>query len=111
MNLIKKSLHIYRFELFLATLVFNLFGILLFNDVLFTNYLFPIGLLLNIVTGINLILNKKTKALLICLFFASAFTSGFAMFDVENVNLDLLKFGFYFIFYVVIMMIPPKLGQ
>lgn len=98
----KKITHNYRFELFLATLVFNLFGILLFNDALFTTYLFPIGVLLNIITGINLISNKKVKILIIILFLATAFTSGFAMSDVENLSLDLLRFGFYFLFYVVI---------
>ncbi len=36
------------------------------------------------------------------LFFATAFTSGFAMFDTNISNLNLLRFAFYFLFYVII---------
>lgn len=102
MKRIKEIIYTYRFEFFLATLVFNLFGILLFTDALFITYLFPIGVLLNILTGINLISIKKIKILVTILFLATACTSGFAMTDVENMHIDLLRFGFYFLFYVVI---------
>ncbi|MGK0427236.1 MAG: putative membrane protein, partial [Ulvibacter sp.] len=89
----------YRFEMFLATLVFNLFGILLFNDVLFNTYLLPIGLLLNIALGINLISRRKTKIIITVILGVAAFTSGFSMFDVDTSNLNLLRFVFYFLFY------------
>ncbi|MEP0266344.1 ion channel [Dokdonia sp.] len=102
MKRLKEIIYKYRFEFFLATLVFNLFGILLFTDALFITYLFPIGLLLNILAGINLISIKKVKILLTILFLATAFTSGFAMSDIQHISLDLLRFGFYFLFYVVI---------
>jgi voltage-gated potassium channel len=92
----------YRFEMFLATLVFNLFGILLFNDVLFNTYLLPIGLLLNIALGINLISRRKTKIIITVILGVAAFTSGFSMFDVDTSNLNLLRFVFYFLFYVII---------
>jgi len=96
------KLYTYRFELFLGTLLFNLFGILIFNDHFFTNYLFPIGLLLNIIAGINLISNRKTKILLGILFLISACTSGYTMFSPENINVEIIRFIFYFLFYVVI---------
>jgi voltage-gated potassium channel len=102
MNLIKKIFIEYKFELFLASLIFNLFGILLFNDALFTNYLLPIGILINIAFGINLISSKKIKILITVLFLITAFTSGFAMLAVDNLDLNLLRFAFYFIFYVII---------
>ncbi|MGK0385872.1 MAG: voltage-gated potassium channel [Patiriisocius sp.] len=102
MNFIKKISKEYKFELFLASLVFNLFGILLFNDVFFTNYLLPIGLLLNIALGINLISKSKKKIIITVIFLATAFTSGFAMFDTNISNLNLLRFAFYFLFYVII---------
>ncbi len=88
--------------MFLATLGFNLFGILLFNNVLFNTYLLPIGLLLNVALGINLISIKKTKILITVIFLATAITTVFAMFDVNIPNLNLLKFVFYFLFFVII---------
>tara|TARA_R110000787_G_scaffold13816_2_gene42965 strand:- start:2618 stop:3289 length:672 start_codon:yes stop_codon:yes gene_type:complete len=102
MNLIKKIFKEYKFELFLASLIFDLFGILLFNDFLFTNYLLPIGILVNIALGMNLISNKKTKILIAVLFLITAFTSGFSMLTLDSLDLNLLRFGFYFLFYVII---------
>jgi voltage-gated potassium channel len=102
MNSFKALCYTHRFEMFLATLAFNLFGILLFNDALFNTYFLPIGLLLNIALGINLISKKKTKILITVIFVVTAFTSGFAMFDAKILNLYLLRFAFYFLFYVII---------
>lgn len=102
MILITKIFKEYKFELFLVSLIFDLFGILLFNDILFTNYLLPIGILINIALGINLISNKKTKVLITILFLITAFTSGFAMLHLDNLDLNLLRFAFYFLFYVII---------
>jgi voltage-gated potassium channel len=102
MNSFKTLRHTYRFELFLATLVFDLFGILLFNDALFNTYLLPIGMLLNIALGINLISRRKTKIVITVIFAATAFISGFAMFDADISNLNLIRFAFYFLFYVII---------
>lgn len=102
MNSFNVLRHTYRFEMFLATLGFNLFGILLFNNVLFNTYLLPIGLLLNVALGINLISIKKTKILITVIFLATAITTVFAMFDVNIPNLNLLKFVFYFLFFVII---------
>lgn len=92
----------YRLELFLATLVFNLFGILLFNDAFFNEFLFPIGLLLNIALGINLIENKKLSIVVTILFLATAVASGLTMFSASALNLDFFRFGFYFLFYTLI---------
>jgi voltage-gated potassium channel len=102
MNSFNSFRHRYRFEMFLATLVFNLFGILLFNDEVFNTYLLPISLLLNIGLGINLISRKKTKFLITIIFVITALTSGFAMFDTNVSNLNLFRFAFYFLFYVII---------
>lgn len=101
MNNFNSFRHRYRFEMFLATLVFNLFGILLFNDELFNSYLLPISLLLNIGFGINLISRKKTKFVITVIFVITALTSGFAMFDTNVSNLNLFRFAFYFLFYVI----------
>ena len=102
MNSFKAICHTYRFEVFLATLAFNLFGILLFNDAIFYAYLLPISLLLNIVLGINLISRKKTKIVITVLFIATSLTSSFAMYDANIADLNLLSFVFYFLFYVII---------
>jgi len=88
--------------MFLATLAFNLFGILLFNDAIFNAYLLPASLLLNIALGINLISRKKTKIIITIIFVATALTSGFAMFEANISDLNLLSFVFYFLFYVII---------
>ena len=88
--------------MFLASLVFNLFGILLFNVELFNTYLLPIGLLLNFALGINLISNRKTRLLISFMFIVTVFTSGFQMFDIDISNVSILRFLFYFLFYVVI---------
>ena len=102
MNSFKATCYSYRFEMFLATLAFNLFGILLFNDVIFNAYLLPISLSLNIVLGINLISRRKTKILISVIFLATALTSGFAIYDANIAYLNLLRFVFYFLFYVII---------
>lgn len=91
----------YRFELFLTGLVVSLFGILLFKDDFFTNYVLPFALLANVVLGINLVSKRRTKLLVTLLFIGSACVSGFSIFNIENTNMDLLHFTFYFIFYVV----------
>ena len=88
--------------MFLASLVFNLFGILLFNVELFNTYLLPIGLLLNFALGINLISKRKTRVLISFMFIVTLFTSGFQMFDIDISNVSILRFLFYFLFYVVI---------
>ena len=102
MNRFTKIRYTYRFEMFLASLVFNLFGILLFNVELFNTYLLPIGLLLNFALGINLISKKKTRVLISFMFIVTLFTSGFQMFDIDISNVSILRFLFYFLFYVVI---------
>ena len=102
MNSFKAKCHAYRFEMFLATLAFNLFGILIFNDAIFNAYLLPLSLLLNIALGINLISRRKTKILITVIFIATAFTSGFAMFKGNISELNLLSFVFYFLFFVII---------
>ena len=102
MNRFTKIRYTYRFEMFLASLVFNLFGILLFNVELFNTYLLPIGLLLNFALGINLISKRKTRLLISFMFIVTVFTSGFQMFDIDISNVSILRFLFYFLFYVVI---------
>jgi voltage-gated potassium channel len=106
MNRFSSLRYKYRFELFLATLVFCLFGILFFNDVLFTTYLLPIGLLLNIVLGINLISNKKVRILFSIIFsvifIITVFTIGSATFNLNDRSVNLVRFTLYFLFYVII---------
>ena len=106
MNRFNSLRHTYRFELFLATLVFCLFGILFFNYVLFTTYLLPIGLSLNIVLGINLISNKKVKILFFIIFsvtfIITLFTMGSDTFNIKYRGVHLVRFTLYFLFYVII---------
>ncbi|MFT6415385.1 MAG: hypothetical protein ACJARZ_000721 [Dokdonia sp.] len=98
----KKIFKKYKFESFLITLVFILFGSLIFNESFFLTYLFPIGLLLNIATGIYLISNKKLKLFITTLFLFVAILSGFTFLEKESDTLNLLRFAFYFIFYIVL---------
>ncbi len=92
----------YKFEIFLFALCFNLFGSLVFTDTLYSTYLFPIGVLLNIVAGINLISNNKVRVLFGVLFVLSACSFGYSMFQDENLDVDYVRFVLYFLFYVVI---------
>lgn len=96
----------YRFELFLGTLVFCLFGILFFNDSLFTIYLLPIGLLLNVIFGINLISNKKIKIIFFIIisvtFIITIFTLGSDTFNLNERSIHLIRFTLYFLFYIII---------
>ncbi len=102
MKIVLQYLYNNRLEFFLGTLLFNLFGILIFTDSFFLEYLFPIALLLNTVAGINLLVNKRLKIILTVLFFASALTSGYAMWDTQNLEVDIARFGFFFLFYAII---------
>ena len=99
---IRQWLFIYRFEFFLITLSFNLFGILFFNDSFFNEYMFPIGFLFNIISGINLISNKRLRLLFIILFVISVLIFGYSVLLTKTININLLNFSLYFLFYSVI---------
>lgn len=91
-----------KFEIFLSALCLNLFGSLVFGEVLFTTYILPISLLLNIIAGINLISIKRIKIAFSILFGLSIFTFGYSMFYSEGTGIRYVRFGLYFLFYVVV---------
>ncbi len=98
----KELLHHYRFEFFLVSLILILFGSLIFTARIFDTYLFPIFLLSTIIAGINLISKKKIRILLTVLFILSALLFGSAIIRVNSQDINYLRFGLYFIFYIVI---------
>jgi len=105
MSIITKVIHFlraYRFELFLITIFFNLFGGIIFNNEFFLNYVSQIGWLLNVLAGINLIEKRKIRLLLSTLFLVTGFLLGFSVFSTDNLIFTQLSFCFYFLLYVII---------
>lgn len=100
MKKLKGFLHDYRFEAFLITLVFILFGSLIFPSQLFEVHLFPVFFLLNIIAGINLISKKKIRFLFGVLFFIGAIIFGTSLISKAQ-EVDYIRFALYFLFYVV----------
>jgi len=96
------SLQHNKFEIFLSALCLNLFGSLVFGEVLFTTYIFPISLLVTIIAGINLISIKRIKITFSMLFGLSICTLGYSMFYSEDSDILYVRFGLYFLFYVVV---------
>ena len=102
MKRLKHSLRHNKFEIFLSALCLNLFGSLVFGEILFTNQIFPISLLLNIIAGINLISIKKIRITFVILFGLSICTFGYSMIYSEDTDIRYVRFGLFFLFYVVV---------
>jgi len=99
-------LYRHRFEFFIATQFFILFGSLFFPDAFFQSTLLPALFILNIASGIILV-SKQKKAMwfLILLFIIAAIVFGNSFFTtVEKSELTLTRLSVYFIFYIVVTM-------
>ncbi len=92
----------YSFEIFLITILFNLFSGIIFNEPFFLNYLSKLGWLLNILAGINLIEKRSVRLLLSTLSLITGFLLGFSIFSADKIVFTQLGFAFYFILYVII---------
>ncbi len=102
MKKLQEIVHYHRFEFFLISLSLILFGSLIFNIKIFDEYLFPIFLLSTIITGINLILKKKVRYFVITLFILATLLFGTSIINAGREEFNYLRFGLYFIFYIVI---------
>ncbi len=93
----------YRFEAFLISVLFILFGSLIIPEAFFETYVYPLVLLLNVLAGINLITNKRNKlfGVLVILFLLFVLIGSF--FDTLPFNPNVLygKFLFYFMAYLI----------
>lgn len=97
-------LYKHRFELFIITQFFILFGSLFFPNEFFQYKLLPVLFMLNIAGGILLVSKKrKTMWFLIILFSVSIAVFGSSLFiDVEKNEFFLARLSVYFIFYIVV---------
>lgn len=99
-----KNLYNHRFDFFLATQLFILFGALFVPPAFHEQMLLPILFLVNISVGILMVSKrKKTMWFLILLFVVSLFIFGSDLIT-RNSNGDniLLRLPVYFIFYIVV---------
>lgn len=102
--MIFKFLHNNRFELFIATQVFILFGSLLFPIEFFGNHLLPILFLINLIAGIILISKKKAVMwFFILLFIFLSVEFGTSQLS-ENGREEpkLMRLLVYFVFHIVV---------
>ena len=97
-------LYRHRFELFIATQFFILFGSLFFPDAFFQYKLLPALFIFNIASGI-LLVSKKKKVMwfLIILFTVAIFAFGSTLFvQVETNEFFLTRLSVYFTFYLIV---------
>ncbi|WP_298420473.1 ion channel [uncultured Kordia sp.] len=97
-------LYKHRFELFIATQFFILFGSLFFPDNFFQLILLPALFILNIASGILLVSKKKkTMWFLIILIAVAIIAFGNSLFmEVEKNEFILMRLSVYFIFYIIV---------
>ena len=101
--MLKKIYH-YRFEFFLITQLSILFGSLVFPSLFYENILYPLFLLANLISGINLISKKKK---LMWFFVTLLIIEGVLLGSIfiENRDEDLvnkIRFFIFFLFYVTV---------
>lgn len=104
MESIFNNLYKHRFELFITTQFFILFGSLFFPDAFFQNTLLPALFILNIASGILLVSKeKKVMWFLIILFIIATIVFGNSLFtEVEKSEFILTRLSVYFIFYIIV---------
>lgn len=97
-------LYKHRFELFIVTQFFILFGSLFFPDDFFQLILLPALFILNIASGILLVSHKKKSMwFLIILFLVAMIAFGNSLFaEVERNEFILMRLSVYFIFYITV---------
>ncbi len=94
-------LYAYRFELFLSTQLFVLFGSLIIPAVWFESIIMPIVLVLNVLCGVLLVSKRRTLFYMMLVFLAISIvmaSMGIIISKVEN-QFDYIKLGTYFSFY------------
>ena len=92
-----------RFELFLATQLFILFGSLFVPHDFHEHILLPILFLLNIASGVLLISKRKKLAwFLISLFVASVLIFGSSMISRSGEGQILMRLSIYFLFHIIV---------
>jgi voltage-gated potassium channel Kch len=98
-----KNLYIHRFEQFIATQFLILFGSLFFTEEIFQSTLLPALFLLNIISGIILVSQKKKFMwFLITLCVIATIVFGSSFFKAEESEITLTRLSVYFIFYIVV---------
>ena len=99
-----KKLFIYRFELFFFSIMFVLFGSLVFPKDLFTSAIMPILFLVNIASGIVIFSGRRKQSWFTIVMFVSALIVFIYRFisRSENATLDYIKLVVYFVFYCLV---------
>ena len=99
----KELLYSYRFELFFTSLVAIIFGSLFVPNVFFFNRVMPILLLVNMIIGLIIFFHSRgrswtTYILLILVFVIYMYRQ----LTLNDTSLEYIKFGLYFIFYILV---------
>ncbi|MEM6720680.1 MAG: ion channel [Bacteroidota bacterium] len=98
-----ENLYIHRFEQFIVTQFLILFGSLFFTEELFQSTFLPGLFLLNIISGIILVSQKKKLMwFLIALCVIATIVFGSSFFKAEEDGITLTRLSVYFIFYIVV---------
>lgn len=99
----KERLYKYRFELFFISLIAIIFGSLLIPDTFFFGNIMPVLLFVNMIVGLVIFFHNKerswiTYALLILVLIVYLYRK----LIMDDRSFDFLRFGLYFIFYVLV---------
>lgn len=99
----KERLYKYRFELFFISLIAIIFGSLLIPDTFFFGNIMPVLLFVNMIVGLIIFFHNKerswiTYALLILVLIVYLYRK----LIMDDRSIDFLRFGLYFIFYVLV---------
>ena len=97
-------LYAYRFELFLLTQLVILFGAIVIPNALFENWITPIFLLINVATGVLLVLKGRKSSIVLSIFIL-LFIIGLAgslITTKSSGNLNYIKLASYFLFYALV---------
>ena len=99
----KERLYKYRFELFFLSLIAMIFGTLFLPDAFFFGNIMPILLLINMIVGLIIFFHNKARSWItyaLLIFISIIYLYRQLMKNDES--LDYLRFGLYFIFYILI---------
>lgn len=103
---LKNRAYAVRFELFFFSLMAVLFGSLVIPNPYFTDFILPVLLLVNLASGILLVIEKRTILLFFSLLFSVGvllyFTSLYLDIDTLNEQIQLVRLALFALFYATV---------
>ncbi|WP_299112682.1 ion channel [uncultured Winogradskyella sp.] len=98
------KLYAYRFELFLFTQLFILFGSLFIPVAIFEDWIMPVFLLFNIASGVLLVCKNRNSSFFLLIFISLFITGLIANLLNSEINdsFNYIKLASYFIFYALV---------